>query len=56
MLYTKAVTDFTAALAPKEKIFLPGELAALLAGCGTHTVISQGAEGVLVMQVSSGIT
>lgn len=46
----------TTALAHKENIFLPKELAVLLAGCSTCTVICQRAEGVLDMQVSSGIT
>lgn len=55
VLCTKAVTDFTTALAHKENIFLPKELAVLLAGCSTCTVICQRAEGVLDMQVSSGI-
>lgn len=56
VLYTKALSDLTTALAHKEKVFLPEELAALPAGCGTCTVIYQGAEAVLDMQVSSGIT
>lgn len=56
VLYTKTLTDFTPALAHREKISLTEELAALLAGCSTCTVICQRAEGVLDMQVSSGIT
>lgn len=55
MLYIKTLTDFTPALAHREKISLPEELAALLAGCSTCTVICQGGEGILDMQVSSGI-
>lgn len=41
VLYTEAVTAFPTALAHKEGIFLPKELAALVPGCSTHTVICQ---------------
>lgn len=56
VLHTKPITDFTTALTHKEKIFLLEELAVLLPGCSTCTVICQGDEGVLDMQVSSSIT